>query len=348
MSILRRLGVVVVPGGWGTHSQRSGYDILAERLGDLGAQVEPARKHSFAARLVGKLWLEVSGLSRKKFTPVYGASMFLEERRLSRLARDASLIHFLSAENSFSFARHTNIVCTFHGTPAIWNRTLVSREPLKAVRAAIALSPNQVPFLQESLRDVVLIPYGVDPTAFAPGVPSLKSPDKLRLAVVGSFMRDFEALERVAAATANRELEFLILGPLEQTRRLQRYAHCKVLPRLPYPEYLALLQGADALFLPLLDAAANTAIVEAMSCGLPILTNRGGGQAFYVGEGGWLYEREEEALQLLNDPGFKAACATRGAAARRRVLDNFSWEKIVPQILALYRRIDRRAVPGAV
>jgi glycosyltransferase involved in cell wall biosynthesis len=332
--------VVCVPGGWGTHSQYSGYDILADRLESLGARIERAREHSFAARLAGKFWLEASGLSRMKLTHVYGARMFLDERRLRLSAANASVVHFLSAENSFSFLRRPNIVCTFHGTPKIWDESLRSREPLKALRAAIALAPNQVPYLRQSIQDVVLIPYGVDPMAFAPGNPSLKSRGALRLVVVGSFMRDFEALDRIARATADRsDLEFLILGPLKETRRFQRYAHCRVLPRLTYMEYLAFLQGADALFLPLLDAAANTAIVEAMACGLAVLTNRGEGQAYYVGDAGWLYENEEEALNILNDPSLKEQCVGRGAKARARILERFSWDKVAPQVVELYSRL---------
>ncbi len=338
--------VVCVPGGWGTHSQYSGYDILAERLESLGGRIERPRSHSFVARLAGKFWLEVSGLSRRKLDHFYGARMFLDERRLRLSAANASVVHFLSAENSFSFLRRPNIVCTFHGTPKIWDESLRSREPLKALRAAIALAPNQVSYLRQIIQDVVLIPYGVDPVAFAPGSPSLKHPERLRIAVVGSFMRDFAALERVAAATAARKnIEFSILGPLEETRRFRHYPHCRVLPRLPYPEYLAFLQGAHALFLPLIDAAANTAIVEAMACGLAIMTNRGEGQAYYVGDAGWLYENEEEALEILTEPSFKEQCVERGAKARKRVLERFSWEKIVPQVVGLYSRLTGYTTP---
>ncbi len=332
--------VVCVPGAWGTHSQYSGYDLLADRLEDLGARVERPRAHSFAARLAAKIWLEASGLSSRKLCRVYGARTFLDERRLRLSAAGSSIVHFLSAENSFSFLRRANIVCTFHGTQRNHAASLVNREPLKAVRAAIALTPDMARYLLEMIQDVVVIPYGVDPKAFAPASPSLKHPERLRLAVVGSFMRDFDALERVLAATADRKnLEFSILGPLEQTRRFIRFSHCRVLPRLPYPEYRALLQGSDALFLPLIDAAANTAILEAMACALPIVTNGGGGPAYYIGDGGWLYERTEDVVELFKEPSFKEECLARGAKARARALDKFSWDKIVPQVLELYGRL---------
>lgn len=333
--------VVCVPGAWGTHSQYSGYDILADRLEDLGAKIARSRAHSFTARLTAKIWLEASGLSGRKLCRVYGVRTFLDERRLRLSAAGSTIVHFLSAENSFSFLRRANIVCTFHGTHRNRAGYLVSREPLKAVRAAIALTPDLARYLREVIQDVVVIPSGVDPKAFAPISPSPKHPERLRLAVVGSFMRDFDALERVLAATADRKnLEFSILGPPEQTRRFIRFSHCRILPRLPYPEYLALLQGSDALFLPLIDGAANTAVLEAMACGLAVVTNSGEGPAYYVGDGGWLYGRTEEALELLKDASFKEQCALRGQAARKRVLERFAWERIVPQVLDIYKRLD--------
>lgn len=333
-------GVVCVPAGWGTHSQYSGYDILADRLHALGATLVAGRTHGFLARAMAKAWLEATGMSRRKLSSVYGASVYLDERRLRPYADAASIVHFISAENSFSFLRHPRIVSTFHGSPGILDRHIVSRDPMKRIRTAIALAPNQVPWIKQTIDDVVLIPTGVDPDAFSPGAPSDKHPQAVRLAVVGQFMRDFDALERVAAATRERkDLEFRILGPLEKTRRFESYPHCRVFSRLPYPDYLAFLRQADALYLPLLDGMANTALVEALACGLPVITNKVEGQEYYVGDAGWLFERDEEVVSWLRDPAFKTQCAARGEKARARALERFAWDKVVAQVLGIYRRL---------
>ena len=334
--------VVCIPGGWKHHSENSGYDFLAERLRRLGARIEYPRPHSVFARLIGRLWLESSGLWRKRFSSYYGTSMLLDERRLSSIVKKNSIIHFLSAENSFSFFRHPNIVCTFHSTLRDREKYFVNKEAMKRVRAAIALTPDEAAYLRQEIKDVAVIPSGINTEAFFPAEGSLlKNPRVLKLLVVGSFWRDFSALERAVKANEDKKeiVEFLILGPTEETRRFLSYPHCRVLSRLPYKEYLDLLQSSDALFLPLLDGAANTAVLEAMACGLPVVTNAGEGPSFYVGDSGWLYENVEEAIAILRDPYFKEQCAIRGVKARARAVEIFSWDKVVPQIVELYRRV---------
>ncbi len=337
-----RENVICIPGGWKNHSENSGYDVLAERLRFLGARIVEPQPHSVLARLMGRFWLQSTGLWRKRLSSYYGASMFLDERRLSSIVKKNSIVHFLSAENSFSFFRHPNIVCTFHATLRDREKYLLNKEAMKHVRAAIALTPDEAAYLRLEIKDVALIPSGINTEAFFPAKNSrLKNPGILRLAVVGSYLRDFAALERAVKANEDKKkvMEFLILGPKDETRRFSAYPHCRILPRLSYEEYLDLLQGSDALFLPLLDGAANTAVLEAMACGLPVVTNGGEGPSFYVGDAGWLYENIEEAIDILRDRNFKEQCVVRGYKARARAMEMFSWDKVVPQVVELYRRL---------
>jgi glycosyltransferase involved in cell wall biosynthesis len=78
-----------------------------------------------------------------------------------------------------------------------------------------------------------------------------------------------------------------------------------------------------------------------MAAGLPVVATRVGGnpEAIVDGETGWLVtprkpaELADKILDLLEDP----AKATKwGAAGRRRVAQNFSYEKMVAEHLTLY------------
>ena len=81
-------------------------------------------------------------------------------------------------------------------------------------------------------------------------------------------------------------------------------------------------------------------LLEAMAAGLAIVTTQGTGCAEVVGDAALLVPPKDvgalrEALcRLLCDPALRASL---GAAARRRLVENFAWPVIAQQYLAVYR-----------
>ena len=157
--------------------------------------------------------------------------------------------------------------------------------------------------------------------------------------MVGQWLRDFETLER-AFSIINKirpdvELDCVIPRSARNSEPLIRLArhnnvrwHCDL-----SPEHLrSLYQVSTLLFLPLVDATANNAIVEACACGLPIISTAVGGIPEYVqahfGELCPPCDHEAHAkavLSWLNNP---ERLSNARLEARQFAEQNLNWEII--------------------
>lgn len=107
-----------------------------------------------------------------------------------------------------------------------------------------------------------------------------------------------------------------------------------------------ILAMSDLFILPSAHESFGLSALEAMSCGLPVLATEIGGLAEVVTHGvdGYLCRvgdyacMAERALGLLSDPEKLKAF---GAAARKKAVERFSPEKIVPLYEAVYERVLR-------
>ncbi len=94
-------------------------------------------------------------------------------------------------------------------------------------------------------------------------------------------------------------------GSLEDSLR-NRYApnaNIRFLGILPHAEIKGILGIATAVVVPAWGPEVSPlSVMEAMSCGVPVIVRRSGGSAEPVekGGGGWVYDRPEELLPLLD------------------------------------------------
>src|SRR5262249_62068611 len=88
---------------------------------------------------------------------------------------------------------------------------------------------------------------------------------------------------------------------------------------------------AAALFMPVVDATANNAILESMACGTPVISTGVGGIPDYVDDSsGWLFPPNEvlgivELVEKLSHERWRAESLRIGA--RRKAIE-FSWERV--------------------
>jgi glycosyltransferase involved in cell wall biosynthesis len=104
------------------------------------------------------------------------------------------------------------------------------------------------------------------------------------------------------------------------------------------------LQAADLFVLPSSTEGLSNSMLEAMSCGLPVLATRVGGASDVIRnkESGYLIPPDDvDSLQqgletLLDDGTLRFGL---GAAARKRVTSDFSLDSVAGRLAALYRRL---------
>jgi glycosyltransferase involved in cell wall biosynthesis len=153
------------------------------------------------------------------------------------------------------------------------------------------------------------------------------------------------ALQALAAAQSKARFQTVIYGPQDGIRAAGGSARWGSLEmRIAGPvqagELAALFRHARAFIMPSLYEGFGLPLVEAMSCGCPVVTSTGGALAEIAGEGAQVFDPADVA-------GMAAAVAklvtdeeeTRKwqAASVRRAAD-FSWEKAARETIAVYHR----------
>lgn len=170
---------------------------------------------------------------------------------------------------------------------------------------------------------------------------------------VGRFYREknhlmaLRAFERIMERNGQARLTFIGDGPLrenieqEAARRGLGHAVCFLGARDDVPEQL---RKADVFWLTSFYEGFPIACIEAMACGLPVVTTSVGGLAELVHgqESGFLVDSDDHeqlaktTLSLFSDP---ETAERVGRSARRRVLDLYSIERMADRYVETYRQI---------
>ena len=131
----------------------------------------------------------------------------------------------------------------------------------------------------------------------------------------------------------------------ERVRSLDIESHVTFTDNLPHLQLLNRYRAADVFVFPSIwDEPFGNPPVEAMAVGLPVVATHSGGITETVenGKTGLLVEQgnanalAKATLQLLENEDLMESM---GKAGRKRAVELFSWERIVEQLLGLYRSI---------
>jgi glycosyltransferase involved in cell wall biosynthesis len=191
---------------------------------------------------------------------------------------------------------------------------------------------------------VTFIGYGVDQDCFRPDGEAAPRGGELTLGYVGRLVEEKgldEALDAMVAAQAPTRLELIGAGPYEQSLR-ERAARLGLADRVGFrgwagpSEIAAFIRGVDAILLltrttERVKEQFGRCIIEAQSCGAPVIGSTCGAIPDVVGEGGWIVpERDSGALARLLDEiaANRAELAEKGRAARENVDARFTYEEV--------------------
>jgi glycosyltransferase involved in cell wall biosynthesis len=224
----------------------------------------------------------------------------------------------------------------------LWKRTIHQSDAVTVEAKANASSIK---------LDAVVIPPGIDIVQFSPSRPEAKVTG--RVIAVGRLLerKGYDLLIRaIGNVVRNYPQAHLLLvgaGPAEQdlrrlTSELGLDSSISFVGNVPRKDLPRLLNSAEVFCHPARWDNVPFAPLEAMACGLATLASSAGGVPDTVGEAGLVHEAgDQEELtrhlsEILSNPGLLRSL---GDAARRRVVERFTWQAMCDSYLELYRRL---------
>jgi phosphatidylinositol alpha-1,6-mannosyltransferase len=156
-----------------------------------------------------------------------------------------------------------------------------------------------------------------------------------------------EAAKKVIKQQAN--VKFLLVGSGPLRKQIEDSVASAGLSgnfvfygNIPQSQLAATYNSADVFVLPSLQEGQGIVLLEAQACGKPVVAFGVGGakEAVRAGESGFLLELgdiEGLADKLLKLLGDNALRQNMGAAGRRFVTENYTWELCAKRMLKIYR-----------
>jgi glycosyltransferase involved in cell wall biosynthesis len=203
-------------------------------------------------------------------------------------------------------------------------------------------------------RHYHVIHNGIDTDYFSPSTESRNTQKPCEFLFVGRMQPQknlFYLFDRIAELKVKTSKPFIfnIAGDGYLKPELESYAaklgideYIKFFGWLSKPELLVLYQNADCIINPSLYEGMSNVLLEAMACGLPVIASHVTGNDALVENKwtGYLFDldKPEELIDLLvsvvEDP---AVIKPLGENARRQVVKNYSWHKVVEEYVTLLK-----------
>jgi glycosyltransferase involved in cell wall biosynthesis len=190
-------------------------------------------------------------------------------------------------------------------------------------------------FVAEGVQEdkLVVIPYGVDTEFFKP-TEKQKHSDRFNIVFVGQLTqrKGLSYLLRAYERFHEPKTSLTLIGKIQGNgAEFEPWRHLfKHVPHVPQSELAGLFQQADVFVFPTLVEGMPLVVVEAMACGLPVITTRNGpGDIVRDGVDGFIVPpRDVDAIlerlgQLRDDPDLRFRMALN---ARLRSQE-FTWER---------------------
>jgi len=183
-------------------------------------------------------------------------------------------------------------------------------------------------------KKVILVPSGINSDIFNPRYVS-KNIRKVIFCGSISLKKGAHHLLKAAEILKNLGVEVLMVGSTssEIIEKLKNKSkNCTIMPRVPQPELPEIYSGSCCFVLPSLEEGLPKVTLEAMACGLPVITteNAAGDDLVEEGRTGFIIPTgdpdllSEKILWMVENPKEADAMGKRGLA---KVEQNFTEKK---------------------
>jgi len=352
MNEIEKASVNLITMRMSNHASHSGYDRLIDFV--KSNKVYGDRDQSLVSRGVVKGLKSYVGRSNLNW---YNRSSLIEEisAGFGWLANSNQVFHFLYGENSYRYLGNlkkiknkNSIVCTYHTPPNRFQEVVRENRHLKQLDAIVTVSQMQLEYLsQYTGRDrTFFVPHGIDVEYFVPGKPMIEAERPLKCLFVGSHMRDVETLVKAADLLHDwgENCEIVAVTALRNKDTIEKSKSINLRMGVDDNELLSLYQTSDLLMLPLLDATANNSILEALACGLPIVSTDLDGIQDYVNEKCAILVKMKDAkglaeavVQLSRDASLRQKM---GISSREQSMI-FSWQNVAEKMNDIYKLVGK-------
>jgi glycosyltransferase involved in cell wall biosynthesis len=284
-----------------------------------------------------------------------------EERAFWRsMVHRPDIVHIISGDTMLDMLLRRrrllpgSLVATFHFPPEhVADRfERVQRDELAQLDGAVVLASCDLATYRSWLgrEKVIHVPHGIDIDVFQPAefVPA----ERARFLFVGVHARDFEITHRVIDRCHRDRLaaEFLIVTPPFAASYFTGCDNVKIMSDISEEELISQYRSSDALFLPLTYSTANNSILEALACGVPVISTRIGGVPDYVDEScGWLLPPSDvdAAYERVRSIARDRQVAWDKRPLARRKAETLSWQRVAATLLSTYTRLREGGVFAA-
>ncbi|SHG21729.1 Glycosyltransferase involved in cell wall bisynthesis [Flavobacterium segetis] len=326
----------------------SGYECLTNYFSNEVSIYLITSNYIFLNKIFGKfikLYLKWSHISHPQ---AFAEVSFL------RKVKSKDVSHILYLENHLHILTLLNknkekLIGTIHLPFKHWSKKQLSL--LSNLSNAIILYDEEVanfaPYI--SLDNIHVIKHGVDIDFFKPG--ENVEIKKNKILFVGHFLRNFEMfyeVYQILKKKFNNELEYHFIIPTS-------HRHPNILKKiidlpntffhegLNDDELLEFYQSSYVLLMPMNDSGANTAIVQAIAAGLPIITTDVGGIRSYGGEeifpvvaNNASEEMAKLYIKYYTDTNYRNYISLK---QRQFAIEQLDWNLISEKHLRLYKLI---------
>ena len=329
--------------GW--FGKYSGYECLPDYYPkSIDATVNTAT-YNFYNKVLGKFY-KVQNKINSRSEDIFNEIKF--SRKVS--SNDAAHILYLESHIHLlkSLSPRNKVFGTIHLPVSRWSKNrLMMLEHLENV---ILLYDEEVDIFKQYVpsQKIRVIKHGVDTDFFKPG--KQENIVKNKILFVGHFLRNFEMTLQVFTTirkeiSNNFEFHFIIPSAFRSTsviQKIQQLDRVFFHEKLSDEELLQQYQTSNLLVMPMEDSGANTAIIQALSVGLPIITtdvggirSYGGGTVFPIVPNNDNLEMCELIFKYFDNQNFRDDVSADQREFSKRFLD---WHLVAKQHIEFYKQ----------